>query len=878
MAQKQSAPSSGATVLETILDWSLGRPVWQGDALRRIISKGKLDAVDIKELVELCKQGRGRQGNTTPQPLEKCHLPASPGQATAISLVSISNVVGVNNLAHDQILHFEPNGLTVIYGDNGAGKSGYARILKRACRARHAGEIAANIYASQPPSGLASAKIAYSIGGIPQSPVQWVNSATPHSVLSAVSVFDSDCASVHINKKNEVAFRPFGLDIPDELANACQAVRDSLAAEQLQQEQSRNPIFSRPSWKESTAVGRTIAGLKHDTDLEKIKDLSTLTDEETARLARLKEDLSKNPAKAAAEQLLKADNLKRLLSCLEVVAEKTSDETLLVTRALASTAKFKRDVARLAGAGAFSKDPLEGIGGSVWRSLWEAARRYSTEIAYPGSPFPPNTAEMLCLLCQQPLQPEAFDRMGRFERFIKDDSEKQAQAAERDLEIGIEAITSLEISTLSQKANLQELQLQSEDIARRARRFFATCRLRRYVLMRSLNADEQFALRPIQNDPRADIAKVESTIRAYAAELQRTSAVDERKRLEIDLAELSDRFLLGAIIQTVQEEIERLKTIRFLEQCAADTVTTAITKLGNDIADTVITPKLKDRFQEEIVKLAADKVRVEMLRSGGKHGSPQYQVRILARPNAMVGEVLSEGEQTCVALASFLTELATAMHQSTLVFDDPVTSLDHKWRKQVAKRLVEEAQHRQIIVFTHDLIFVTDLEDLAAQEKRPTKLITVSRGQAGAGMVSEGLPWKGKSVEDRLDKLEKKAREAKRLYDNDEDDRYNEQAGDIYSDLRSSWERALEEIVFFRVVQRHRDFIDTKNLRKVTVLDDTDCDTFHAGFKRCCDITDAHDKSMGRNAPAPPPNDMAQDILILRAWVQTLRLRQKDIK
>lgn len=872
------APTAQLTVLESILEWSTGRTAWQRDALRRIVSNGKLTARDLEDLIELCKQGKGKPSSATPQPLEKAHLPANPGQGAAISLLSISEINGVNNLAAGQTLGFEPNGLTVIYGDNGAGKSGYARILKRACRARHAGKIEPNIYAQQPATGPASATIVYTVGGVPQAPEKWQDSNTPHSALSAVSVFDSDCASVHLNEKNEVAFRPFGLDIPDELAAACQAVKEALTAEQRKHEQSRNPIFAKPSWKESTAVGKAMAGLKPDTDIENLKALAILTEEEDARFARLKEDLSKNPAKAAAEQILKADNLKRLLTMLASVGEQTTDQALSRIHDLARTARMKREAARLAGEGAFSGDPLVGIGGEVWRSLWEAARRYSTEAAFPEQTFPPSEADMLCPLCQQPLQAEAIQRMGRFEKFIQDDTEKQAQTAESELKSARHAIGSLGISTRKEKANLQELDLHNAGLGRRARRFLAAARLRRYELQKAIEKELPLVLRPVEADPMAEIARIETTIRNYAEELRKSALGEERKKLESDLAELGDRSLLSGMIQTVQEEIERLKNIHFLEKCLGDTATTAITKLGNDIADTVITPKLRDRFQEEIAKLAAEKVRVEIIRSGGKHGSPHYQVRLFAKPDAKVGAVLSEGEQTCVALASFLTELATALHQSTLVFDDPVTSLDHKWRKRVAKRLVEEAQHRQIIVFTHDLIFVTDLDDLATRQKRSISLTTVSRGQAGAGIASDGLPWKGKSVEDRIDKLEKRAKKAKELYDNDEEDKYNDEAGDIYSDLRTSWERTLEEIVFARVVQRHRDYIDPHDLRKVTVLDDTDCDTFRDGYKRCCEITDAHDKSKGRNASAPPPVEMAQDIWVLKGWVATLRARQKVIK
>jgi hypothetical protein len=299
--------------------------------------------------------------------------------------------------------------------------------------------------------------------------------------------------------------------------------------------------------------------------------------------------------------------------------------------------------------------------------------------------------------------------------------------------------------------------------------------------------------------------------------------------------------------------------------------------MGNDIADTAITPKLRDRFQEEITKLAAEKVRVEIVRSGGRYGSPQYQVRLFANPDAKVHEVLSEGEKTCVALAAFLTELATAVHRSALVFDDPVSSLDHRWRGQVAKRLVEEATNRQVIVFTHDLVFVNDLNDLATKAGAPLRLSTLSRGAAGAGMVSDGLPWKAQRVEDRIDKLEKDARAAKALYDNNQDEEYANEVAKLYNALRASWERGLEDIAFFRVVQRHRDYINAKDLKKVSVLSEADCDAFAAGYKKCCDIVDAHDPSTGRNASPPPPADVLLDLQALKDWAASLRARQKQV-
>jgi hypothetical protein len=114
--------------------------VWQRDAVRRIVLKGKLDDSDISELAALCREEHGLPVSAVKaEPLESKHLPASPGAAGSVRLKEIRNVVGVNNLAPGQILTFDPTGLTIVYGKNGTGKSGYARILKRACRSRNPG-------------------------------------------------------------------------------------------------------------------------------------------------------------------------------------------------------------------------------------------------------------------------------------------------------------------------------------------------------------------------------------------------------------------------------------------------------------------------------------------------------------------------------------------------------------------------------------------------------------------------------------------------------------------------------------------------------------------------------------------------------------------
>ncbi len=865
------------TVLETMLEWSTGRPVWQRDALRRIVQQGRLNEEDLQQLKELCKMERGgTKGELRAIPLERIHLPAAPTAEERVALLAISDVSGVNNLMAGQILNFEPNGITVIYGDNGTGKSGYARILKRACRARFPGKIEPNVYDTQA-QRLARARISFTVGGGPEKIDDWQDSPNPHAQLSAISVFDSDCAAVHIKEKNEVAFRPFGLDVPDELANACQRVKEALMEEQKGLERSRDPLFSSPPWKPSTAVGRLLSQLTPNTDLEKIRKLAKLNEEENNRLERLKSDLAKDPLKAATEQTLRADTVKRVSAKIKSIADAMTDERLHLVCAAATEARVKQKAAEVAAHASFGSESVRGIGSDVWRVLWDSARRFSTEIAYPGKSFPPSDADDIrCVLCLQPLEELAISRMARFEEFIQKDTTLQCRRAEQVATDARKALAAISANGRDIKTGLDEIGIHDKDLRQLTRRFLATARLRRYVVLRSLANDGFPKLRPSHESPQIGLSQLEEVLRSHAGELRESAGAEERKRFESEFAELQDRALLAALEVKISEEIRRLGRLSSIANCIADTATTAITKIGNDIADTVITPRMRDRFQEEIVRLAAEKVRVEIVRSGGRYGSPQYQVRLFARPEAKVQEILSEGERTCVALASFLTELSTAGHMSALVFDDPVSSLDHRWRGKVAERLVSEAMQRQVIVFTHDLVFLNDIQS-RAEKQVPISFLSLGRGSTGVGHISGGLPWVAKSVQDRIDKLEKDARSAKTLYDNDQEEEYRTKATHIYSGLRASWERALEDIAFHRVIQRHRDYINTKDLAKVTALEESDSKAFSEGFKKCSDIVDAHDPSRGRNAAVPPPAEILSDIQDLRNWCDSLRARQKVI-
>ncbi|MCL3881035.1 AAA family ATPase [Marivita sp. GX14005] len=876
MPDSANIEKSDDTVPMRILAWSENRPLWQRDALRRIVLNGYPDEAAFEELLALCKKEHGDETVTlAARPLSKDHLPVDPGVGESVSLSGIANVSGVNQLATGQTLNFEESGLTIVYGQNGTGKSGYTRILKRACRSRHAGEIMPDVYSASP-TRTAKAELKISRASGTAETVAWEDEGQTEEMLSAITVFDRDAASVHVQKKNEVWFRPFGLDIPDDLAGVCQEIKARLTTEQETLEQKRNSVFLNPIWSSRSELGKALSSLRHDTDVGAVTPKTAFSNADEARLIKLQSDLAQDSAVAAQAQRDYAAQLDQLETYLKRIEQTLNDEARQALHATKKGADDMRMAANTAAHDAFSGLALVGVGETVWRTLWESARSYSQMAKEGGTPFPPSAGD-ICVLCHQQIDEPTAARMLGFEDFIKKDTETKAAEAEHAFKEAEQKFRSMVVHVNKVSAAYRSLRAGNFALARQVLRFIALARRVQGQTLAQLSGQDVPNPLALPESVAEAVNTEAAQTRVYAASLDDASGCEAREALLDEQADLQDRKQSHELLDIAKTEIARLAELKRIEDCLRDTATTAITRLGNEIADNLITPRMRDRFQQEIVALAGNRVRVEVVRSGGKFGSPQYEVKLYANPKAKVHDVLSEGEQTCVALASYLTELANASHTSALVFDDPVSSLDHRWRSKVAKRLAKEAGVRQVIVFTHDMIFVNDLAQLASQRNTPTKLAHLTRGQDVVGIVNKDLPWTASSIRDRIDKLEKEARAATRLFEENDDEAYKTAVSSLYSRLRATWERALEDIVFNKVVMRHRDYIDTKNLKRVTALEEADVQIFQKGFKKCCDFVDAHDPSRGHDPEPPEPSEVMADIKSLQDWTEGLRSKMNRV-
>lgn len=151
--------------------------MWQSDAVARLLVKQTLTTEDVSDLFAFVKSEQGipdPQGRK-PNPLTAAQIPAPVDNSIRVELHAMKNLQHVNAIAGNQRLPFSPTGLSVIYGDNGSGKSGYSRVLKRACRARDQLEVIhpnANLPASK--GRNAEAVFEISVNGTMQD-ANWVN-------------------------------------------------------------------------------------------------------------------------------------------------------------------------------------------------------------------------------------------------------------------------------------------------------------------------------------------------------------------------------------------------------------------------------------------------------------------------------------------------------------------------------------------------------------------------------------------------------------------------------------------------------------------------------------------------------------------------------
>ena len=856
-------------LIHDILKWSQTKlPLWQRDALRRLFqSSNSLSENSYSELYLILKQSRNIKvkAPTTPLPLALSHLPAITKTGEQVIIKSVRDFENVNRIATKQKLNFTPSGMTVIYGGNGTGKSGYVRVLKSVCRSRGRSEtVLADATNNDVESHKATARFDILSNGQSQS-LTWQAGISPPDDLAKISVFDTRCARAYLTEEQEVVFLPYGLDILEQLTN----IVIPEISKRLHKESDSINIDSSPfnHLLGDTKVGNLIRTLSPKTKPESIDSLVSLSDAENIRLSKLNMTLSAtDPSSSAKESLLSAQRIKKYINKIETCYKWVCDDSTLKIRTIIEDAQRSSGLEALAAEELRSGETLlTGTGEDSWKALFESARKFSTEIAYPQCGFP-YTEDALCPLCQQDVTPAA-ERLNRFEEYIQNDIAQQSKNDKNKLETAILKITNADLDINSDQTIIDEINELDPSILDLLLTFKDTMKKRQSWIINLLIEKEPC----LSQSPIKQLRKLAATqLKSYRTYLKASDAT--AKQLLIDeQRELCARNNLSKCAEAVKSLLVKIKQKALFEACEKDLKTQPISKKSKELASSAITSELKAALDKEFKQLGISHIKTK-LKDRNVKGTVKHQLLLDLPSSAKLETILSEGEQRAIALGSFLADLHIANHSCGIIFDDPVSSLDHARRQKVAKRLAIEAKTRQVIVFTHDLIFVSDLISECGRLNAEHSCRYLEQVNGFYGNVSNGLPWIHKSHGDKLDKIEteQKALAAIPWPDYPSDDlstRIHQQ----YNHLRSTIERCIEEVLLARTVQRFDSYIRVKNLSKIVNLEQCDVDEIIRLTNRCHDLIDAHDSSSSRNDPPPTPEDLKQDVDDLRAVLKRIK-------
>ena len=300
-----SIPVTPASAMRQLVEWSetLPLPLWQRDALRRLYATCPFSAQDEEMVFALCKNQHGLTDTGEPipqgQPLSAAHIPSHSTSSATVTLGSISDVMHVNALADNQKVQFGSTGLTVVFGNNGSGKSGYARILKTVCRARSGEDILHNVYDKRPTTP-ATAKLLYYVGGSPQPIFEWKAGEPPIAALSLVSVFDSKCAPIHVDEKNEAAFTPLPLQVLKELSDVCRKIKSRLQGMSTTLAGQVPPALREIKCSRDTKAGHFLHSIDATSLVSAAQLLANVSADDLARIEKVKEQLQADPQKSVA--------------------------------------------------------------------------------------------------------------------------------------------------------------------------------------------------------------------------------------------------------------------------------------------------------------------------------------------------------------------------------------------------------------------------------------------------------------------------------------------------------------------------------------------------------------------------------------------------
>jgi len=759
-----------------------------------------------------------------------------------LQLKTIKEIKNVNALAAGQSIQINPN-LTIIYGGNGTGKSGYIRLLNNAFNSRGDKQILPNVF-NGANTGDPCCKFTF------QSDISTYDLEYPSQKdnleFTQFTVFDSHSVRVHLEQDNKLNFTPSGFELFEKVLQLYEVVTAKLHKE-IRDNRPANEFEK--YFVNENQIQVEIFNLGTNTDIEKLRALGAYTKKDTEKhdeLITKREKLKALdiPKKIAEFQKLQGQ-LTDFISRQRAIIDFLKPEGIKYYQSLIASFHKLQESTKQEGINSLKDYNIEALGGNEWREFIKASKSYAATIMARRENVGEYPAENdNCLFCLQPLTDKENTLINSYWKLLKSEAEAELNRTIQKIQEAVKHLKGLSPVKFDETTTLfAYINVANPVLATKWKDLVSDSEIVRQNLIANLS-NRNWGLPITQFTVSTnEFAPVEAKLKDATDNLFQKNPTKELSELEAQIKFLNDKSLLNKLLDKVLEFVAAHKWASKAEGGLSTFNTRSITTKQGDLFTEHITEKYTNTFNSECEKLNAPKV-VNIVQRNVKVST----LRKLQVAGQVANNILSEGEQRAISLADFITEVQLNPNNKGIFFDDPVNSQDHERREKIAARLVEISSQYQIIVFTHDIAFFIRLKIIAETSGVNHQYTTIRKAGGTPGIISPDLPWIVQPVIKRIGTLKDRLVRLKKIEQENSADEYFFAAKAWYILLREAWERAVEERLFKGVVERFSIKVQTLKLKNVIVTDDL-ISEIEKGMTESSNWL--HDAAAGLN-PTPP--------------------------
>ena len=775
-----------------LAQWANSKESWIRSIAQRVISERReLSDVEIKDLYNKLLTETGlNDGEPEKSPKIKIRH-TEPSSGPSLRLKSLAEVSGVNRLTERQTIEFNER-LTIIYGENATGKSGYSRILKSAANSRGSAPVLGNVYDVSTTSQ--SARITFDLSSEIQD-VKW--NGHPIEGLEGVSVFDAPTAPMHVDENLEYQYVPADLGLFEYVHSAIKSVQ-ALLDEEKERRRPQSDICQ-GRFNEGTKVFLALNNLNNSADMKQIRDWVKQSQEETINITELRNRVAvlsgdQNGNKSLGIKTIRDKCNKALESCAVLLGfdgSKYSD--------LTASIEVAREEVMTMSAALFEGLDIPGFRTVEWEEFVSKAHVYT--LSHVGdSPSEYTT----CPYCHQDLTKSGKTVLQKYHQHFNDDSQSRLADLGEQRSTLTETILSIDVlggevdSGTNKEPWLTSLEKVSDILTMQRAKLVSGAE---WTLDTEVLKEHQAVLKE-----RVDRCAVELA--------NETTDVEERvERLAIakgELVEAEDQVTLAEVLPIVEQHVSDIEwtnqVTKVLSQFPG--ILRDLTEKAKETSQNILNSNFEQAFQKECDLLRCPDVQLQF---PGRKGTTLRQKSVGTSDELSV--VLSEGEQKVTALADFLAETSLRSTSAPIIFDDPITSLDARRNDDVASRIVGLSEEQQVIVFTHHLYFASKL--ISAFEERDLRqycsFYEVLAEDNQVGLVHRGNHPRSDSVSAVRKRVNIALEQAASTGGRDRDN----EIATAYGHIRTWIESFVEDELLKSTVKRHRANISIDALSRI---------------------------------------------------------------